>query len=92
MVQAHSGHLRGRVLRAAFDGLSTRQAAIRFGVGVTPATPWLRRFSGESRGRSAAPGKPRGSRLDAHAYFILALVKAGTIRRLPSKEHRRWIQ
>ena len=79
MAQAYSGNARSRVLKAAFDGSSTHQAAIRFGVGATTATPWLWRF-----GRAARP--PRGSRLDANADFILSLVEAGSTRRLPSKE------
>ena len=77
VVQAYSGDLRSRVIKAAVDGISARQAAARFGVGVSTAIVWIRRFraNGEAARRQ---GKPRGSRLDAHADFILALVEAGT--------------
>jgi len=45
----------------------------RFDVGVATAIVWVRRFraTGEAMPRR---GKPRGSRLDAHADYILALV------------------
>ena len=78
MVQAYSGDLRGRVIKAAADGLSARQAAARFGVGVSTAIVWVRRFRADGEATARRQGKPRGSRLDAHADFILALVEAGT--------------
>ena len=77
MVQAYSGDLRGRVIKAAADGLSARQAAARFGVGVSTAIVWVRRFRADGEATARRQGKPRGSRLDAHD-FILALVEAGT--------------
>ena len=78
MVQAYSGDLRGRVIRAAADGVSARQAAARFGVGASTAIVWVRRFRANGEATARRQGKPRGSRLDAHADFILALVEAGT--------------
>ena len=78
MVQAYSPDLRSRVIKAAIGGLSARQAAERFGVGISTAIVWVRRYrqSGETVARRQ--GKPRGSRLDAHADFILELVEGGT--------------
>ena len=78
MVQAYSGDLRSRVIKAAADGISARQAAARFGVGVSTAIVWVRRFRANGEATARRQGKPRGSRLDAHADFILALVEAGT--------------
>ena len=78
MVQAYSGDLRSRVIKAAVDGMSARQAAARFGVGVATAIVWIRRFRANGEATARRQGKPRGSRLDAHADFILALVEAGS--------------
>jgi len=78
VVQAYSGDLRGRVIKAAADGMSARQAAARFGVGVATAIVWIRRFRANGEATARRQGKPRGSRLDAHADFILALVLSST--------------
>jgi transposase len=75
MVQAYSADLRERVIKAATKGLSARQAAERFGVGVSTAIVWVRRFRESGEARARRQGKPRGSRLDAHESFILALVE-----------------
>ena len=77
-MQGYSDDLRSRVIRAAADGLSARQAAARFGVGVSTAIVWIRRFRANGEATARRQGKPRGSRLDAHADFILALVEADT--------------
>ena len=76
-MQAYSEDLRSRVLKAAAEGVSARQAAIRFGVGVTTATTWVRRFRASGEATARRQGKKRGSKLDAHADFILALVEVG---------------
>ena len=76
-MQAYSGDLRSRVLEAAAGGVSARQAALRFGVGMTTATTWVRRFRASGEVVARRQGKKRGSQLDAHADFILALVEAG---------------
>ena len=76
MTQAYSGDLRSRVIEAAAEGMSARQAAARFGVGVSTAIVWIRRFRANGEATPRRQGKPRGSRLDAHAAFILALVEA----------------
>ena len=78
MVQAYSSDLRSRVIKAATDGMSARQAAERFGVGVSTAIVWVRRYRQSGEAVARTQGKPRGSRLDAHAGFILGLVEAGT--------------
>jgi transposase len=76
MTRAYSAELRGRVIRAASDGLSARAAAARFGVGVSTAIVWVRRFRQGGEAVARRQGKPRGSRLDAHKGVILGLIKA----------------
>lgn len=76
MTQAYSSDLRGRVIRAAAEGLSARAAAARFGVGVSTAIVWVRRFRQGGEAVARKQGKPRGSRLDAHTNFILGLIEA----------------
>lgn len=78
MVQAYSPDLRSRVIKAAADGMSARQAAERFGVGISTAIVWVRRYRQSGEAVARRQGKPRGSRLDAHEGFILELVEAGT--------------
>ena len=77
MVQAYSPDLRSRVIKAATSGMSARQAAERFGVGVSTAIVWVRRFRESGEAVARPQGKPLGSRLDAHADFILRLAAAG---------------
>lgn len=75
MTQAYSSDLRGRVIRAAAaQGLSARAAAARFGVGVSTAIVWVRRFRQGGEASARRQGKPRGSRLDAHEAFVLGLI------------------
>jgi transposase len=68
--------LRERVVAAIEKGMSTRQAAARFSIGVATAGTWarLKRATGEVR--PAKQGKPKGSVLDPHADFILATLAA----------------
>jgi transposase len=63
-----------RVLKASTDGLSARQAAARFGVGVSTAIRWVARAkAGE---RTARPqGRRRGSSLDAHETYLVGLIE-----------------
>ena len=78
MVQAYSPDLRSRVIKAAADGMSARQAAARFGIGISTAIVWVRRYRQSGEAVARPQGKSRGSRLDAHKGFILGLVEAGT--------------
>ena len=75
-MQAYSEDLRSRVLKAVGEGMPACRAAIRFGVGVTTATTWVRRFRASGEAVARRQGKKRGLKLDAHADFILALVEA----------------
>lgn len=74
MGRALSGDLRSRVLKASDDGLSARQAAARFGVGVSSAIRWIARAKiGELTPRPQ--GRRRASILDAHEAFIVGLIE-----------------
>jgi transposase len=76
MARAYSQDLRDRVIDAALAGVSARQAATRFGVGIATAIVWVRRVR-ESGERTARPqGQPRRSKLDPHRDFLLGLIEA----------------
>ena len=67
--------LRERVIAAVEGGLSTRQAAARFSVGIATAGAWARLKRATGAVSPAKQGKPKGSVLDSHAGFIFALVE-----------------
>ncbi len=74
MGRALSGDLRLRVLKASEEGMSARQAAARFGVGVSSAIRWIARAKmGELAPRPQ--GHRRASSLDAHEVFIVGLIE-----------------
>ena len=74
MARAYSQDLRERVLGATAKGMSARQAAERFGIGVSTAIVWVRRARLEGERTARRQGQPRGSKLDVHADFLLGLV------------------
>lgn len=74
MGRALSGDLRSRVLKASDEGMSARQAAARFGVGVSSAIGWIARAKiGELAPRPQ--GRRRASSLDAYEAFIVGLIE-----------------
>lgn len=74
MGKALSGDLRSRVLKASDAGMSARQAAARFGVGISSAIRWIARARiGELSPRPQ--GRRRASSLDAHDAFIFGLIE-----------------
>lgn len=74
MARALGEDLRSRVLKATKDGVSARQSAARFGVGVSSAIRWVARAKlGETTPRPQ--GRRRGSRLDGHADFIVGMIE-----------------
>ncbi len=75
MPRSYSTDLRVRVIRAISDGLSRRRAASRFGIGVSTAVKWYRRYRETGEVAARKQGQPGGSKLDAHEAFILALVR-----------------
>jgi transposase len=77
MGKPYSMDLRERVVAAIEGGMSTRQAAARFAIGIATAGTWARLKRATGDVRPAKQGKPKGSVLDAHADFIFgALAEA----------------
>lgn len=74
MSHGFSADLRWRVITAISEGLSTRKAAARFGIGISTAGAWFRRYRDHGETTARKQGKPAGSKLDAHEDFILGLV------------------
>ena len=74
MTRSYSTDLRVRVIGSISDRLSRRRAAARFGVGVSTAVSWYRRYRETGEVSARKQGQPSGSKLDAHEAFILALV------------------
>jgi transposase len=74
MTRSLSPDIRGRVIAAISEGLSTRQAARQFRIGISTAGNWYRRFlqTGETAARKR--GQPSRSRLGPHESFILGLI------------------
>ena len=75
MTRSLSSDLRMRVIAAVEDGLSTREAARRFRVGISTVGTWCRRYreSGETSARKQ--GQPSRSKLDPHEGFIVGLIE-----------------
>lgn len=76
MARAYSQDLRDRVIDAALAGVSARQAAARFGVGIATAIVWVRRARETGERRARPQGQPRRSKLDPHRAFLLGLIEA----------------
>ncbi len=74
MSHSFSADLRSRVILAISEGLSTRQAAARFGISVAASGEWYRRYRDHGETTARQRGQPPGSKLDAHEAFILGLV------------------
>ncbi len=76
MAGAYSIHLRVRVIEAIDGGLSTRQAAARFAIGIATAGAWHRLWRETGDAKPGRLGNPGGSKLDPHGDFILGLIAA----------------
>jgi transposase len=76
MGKPYSMDLRERVVSALEEGLSTRQAAAQFLVGIATVGTWGRLKRAQGDVRPARQGKPKGSVLDAHEDFILGIVRS----------------
>lgn len=62
------------MIKAALGGVSARQAAAGYGVGISTAILWVRRaHSWEVSARRQ--GQPKRFKLDAHAAFLLKLIE-----------------
>ncbi len=75
MGKPYSQDLRERVVGAIEDGLSTRQAAARFSIGIATVGAWGRLKRSKGDVQPVKQGKPKGSVLDAHADFILGALR-----------------
>ena len=76
MTRSLSGDLRGRVIAAIEDGVSTREAARRFRIGISTAGAWYRRYRETGETEARKQGQPSRSKLDTHEAFILDLIEA----------------
>ncbi|AOF92214.1 transposase family protein (plasmid) [Sinorhizobium sp. RAC02] len=76
MTRSLSGDLRGRVIAAIEEGVSTREAARRFRVGIATAGAWYRRYRETGETEARKQGQPSRSKLDAREAFILGLIDA----------------
>src|SRR5258706_1596673 len=74
MGRALSEDLRGRVIGAIEDGLSTRAAARRFSIGIATAGAWYRRYRRTGSLKACKQGQPSRSKLDWHEEVILSLL------------------
>ena len=74
MACAYSLDLRRRVIRVIEEGVSTREAARRFAIGISTAGSWYRKWRATGDLRPGRQGQPKRSKLDAHEIFILGLV------------------
>jgi transposase len=75
MTRSLSADLRGRVIAAIEDGVSTREAARRFRIGISTAGSWYRRYRETGEKEARKQGQPSRSKLDAHEAFILGLIE-----------------
>jgi transposase len=75
MTRSLSADLRGRVIAAIEDGVSTREAARRFRIGISTAGTWYRRYRETGEMQARKQGQPSRSKLDAHEPFILGLIE-----------------
>lgn len=75
MSHSFSADLRWRVIAAISGGLSTRRTAKRFGIGISTAGEWYRRYRDNGETTARKQGQPQGSKLDTHEAFILGLVE-----------------
>ncbi len=74
MARPYGMDLRVRVVEAIEAGASTQEAAERFDIGKATAGAWARLKRATGSLTPGRQGKPKGSKLDAHEDFILALI------------------
>ncbi|MDZ5697894.1 transposase [Chelativorans sp. M5D2P16] len=75
MTRSLSADLRGRVIAAIEDGVSTREAARPFRIGISTAGNWYRRYGETGETQARKQGQPPRSKLDAHEAFMLGLIE-----------------
>jgi transposase len=75
MARVYGVDLRRRVVEAIAGELSARSAAARFSIGISTAILWHRQWREHGTVEAGRQGQPKGSKLDDHEVFILALVE-----------------
>ena len=75
MARAYSQDLRVRVLDAVGAGLSRRAAAARYRIGIATVIRWAAHASLTGETKAKRQGRRRGSKLDVHESFLLALIE-----------------
>ena len=75
MARAYSHDLRIRVLDAVDAGFSRREAAARYRIGIATVIRWAAHAAVTGETKAQRQGRPRGSKLDAHESFLLALIE-----------------
>jgi transposase len=75
MARAYSHDLRVRVLDAVGAGLSRREAAARYRIGIATVIRWAAHAAVTGETKAKRQGRPRGSKLDADEGFLLALIE-----------------
>ena len=88
MSGAYSCDLRGRVLDAVDAGLSARQAAARFEIGVATAIRWVRRWRESGERTARKQGHPIRSKLDVHEAYLFGLIEQTVDITLDEMRHR----
>lgn len=76
MARPYSRDLRERVVRAVESGLSRRQAAAMFGVGIATVIEWVRVWHESGRLQAKPMGGDRNSRLKGERAWLLERVAA----------------
>lgn len=76
MARAYGMDLRHRVVASIEAGMSTRAAARHFSISIAAAGAWARLKKATGSVAPRKQGKPRGSKLDRHEGFILALIES----------------
>jgi transposase len=75
MSKAYSEDLRQRIVEAVDGGMSRRQAAATYKVGVSSAIRYVQRWRATGSVKQDRMGQPGGSKLDPHDDWLLNLIK-----------------
>jgi transposase len=71
-----SADLRGPLIAAIEDGVSTQEASRRFRIGISTAGSWHRRYRETVRWRQASRVSHRVRNSDPHGDYIVGLIEA----------------
>jgi len=72
----YSADLRQRIVDMVDSGVSRRDAASLYRVSISSAIRFVKRWRETGSVQADAMGAPRGSKLDPHSDWLLALIKA----------------